>query len=71
MKVGYMRVSRRDQNPDLQRRALEAAGSPTPTTRRKRARAARRQRRSAGSCGRATGARWDVLGAARAGELRG
>ena len=26
MKVGYMRVSRRDQNPDLQRRALEAAG---------------------------------------------
>lgn len=26
MKVGYMRVSRREQNPDLQRRALEAAG---------------------------------------------
>ena len=26
MRVGYMRVSRRDQNSDLQRRALEAAG---------------------------------------------
>lgn len=26
MKVGYMRVSRREQNPDLQRRALRAAG---------------------------------------------
>jgi DNA invertase Pin-like site-specific DNA recombinase len=26
MKVGYVRVSRQDQNPDLQRRELEAAG---------------------------------------------
>ena len=26
MKVGYMRVSRREQNPDLQRRVLEAFG---------------------------------------------
>ena len=26
MKVGYIRVSKREQNPDLQRRELEAAG---------------------------------------------
>lgn len=26
MKVGYIRVSRKDQNPDLQRRELEAVG---------------------------------------------
>jgi len=26
MKVGYIRVSKREQNPDLQRRELQAAG---------------------------------------------